>query len=329
MSGTRRGAIPLVSRARDLRSALRTDGPFWRGLASFSVNHAPEAFVRYAPPSVAAAFALALPEVRARVRGNLRRIVGPRGYRAETVDVLRTFSHFASCFTEALAIGAPNPREAICRVEGAAHLEAALARGRGVVAVTAHTGAWEAAGPLLKKALGVDMLIAMEREPDERARRIQDQMRERSGVRIAHVGTEPLEILPLFTHLRRGGVLGVQLDRAPVAMRSFPVRLFDGEGRVPSGPFWLARATGAPIVPVFAYREGHFRYVIEISTPREIARGASDDALQGTAQDVATEMERFLRAHPTHWFHFAPEVAPGRDASDAAMSGIPGDRNDL
>lgn len=290
-----------------MRSALRTDGPFWRGLASAGVTHAPEVLLRAGPPVFAAAFALALPEVRARVRGNLRRVMGQRGYREETIDVFRTFSHFASCFTEALAIGAPVPREADCRVEGAAHLEAAIARGLGVIAVTAHTGAWEAAGPLLKKALGVDMLIAMEREPDERARRIQDQMRERSGVRIAHIGSDPLEILPLFTHLRRGGVLGVQLDRAPSAMRSFPVRLFGGEGRVPSGPFWLARATGAPIVPVFAYREGHFRYVIRISPPRPIARDASDEALRATAQDVATEMERFLREHPTHWFHFAAE----------------------
>lgn len=307
MSGTQRGPFPLVSRAREVREMLRTDGPFWRGLATFSVAHAPEALVRYGPPGFAVAFALALPDVRARVRGNLRRIVGTRGYRAETVDVFRTFSHFASCFTEALAIGAPEPREAACSVEGAEHLKAALARGRGVIAVTAHTGAWEAAGPLLKKALGVDMLIAMERESDERARRMQDRARERAGVRVAHVGSEPLEILPLFTHLRRGGVLGVQLDRAPSAMRSIPVRLFDREGRVPSGPFWLARATGAPIVPVFSYREGHFRYAIRISAPREIARYATDDVLGQTAQDVASEMERFLRAHPTHWFHFAPE----------------------
>jgi KDO2-lipid IV(A) lauroyltransferase len=314
MSGTARGTFPLLARAREVRDVLRTDGAFWRGLAAFSVAHGPEALVRYGPPGLAVAFALALPKVRARVRGNLRRVVGPRGYREETLDVFRTFSHFASCFTEALAIGAPQPREVVCTVVGGEHLQAALAGGRGVIAVTAHTGAWEAAGPLLKKALGVDILIAMEREADERARRMQDRARERTGVRIAHVGSEPLEILPLFTHLRRGGVLGVQLDRAPVAMRSIPVRLFDGEGRVPSGPFWLARATGAPIVPVFSHREGHFRYAIRISEPRRIARNASDDALGDAAQDVATEMERFLRGHPTHWFHFAPEGSPATES---------------
>jgi len=269
--------------------------------------------VRYGPPGFAFAFALALPGVRERVRQNLRAVLGPRPYREELVDVFRTFSHFASCLTEALALGARPPREVACTVEGAHHLEQALARSRGVIVVTAHTGAWETAGPLLKRALGVDILIAMEREPDEKARAIQDRTRERAGVRIAHVGTEPLAALPLFTHLRRGGVLGVQIDRAPPAMRSISVRLFDVPARVPSGPFWLARATGAPIVPVFAFRRGHFRYEISIGAPREVSRDASLERLGEVAQDMAAEMERFIRLHPTHWFHFGPNDEAPRE----------------
>jgi lauroyl/myristoyl acyltransferase len=296
--------VTLDSRWRRPLDALRTDGPLWRGIATFTAMHAPRPFMRFAPPGVAFAFALALPTVRARVRDNLRRVLGPRPYRQELVDVFRTFSHFASCFSEALALGAPKPHEVACTVEGAVHLEQALGRARGVIAVTAHTGAWETAGPLLKKALGVDMLIAMEREPDERARAIQDHTRRRSGVRIVHVGTEPLAALPLFTHLRHGGVLGVQIDRAPSAMRSIPVRLFGAPSRVPSGPFFLARATGAPVVPVFSYRTGHFRYEIHICRPVEIPRDAGDDALASAAQSIATEMEGFIRSHPTHWFHF-------------------------
>jgi KDO2-lipid IV(A) lauroyltransferase len=211
-----------------------------------------------------------------------------------------------------------------CIVEGEHHLEQAMAPSRGVIVVTAHTGAWETAGPLLKKALGVDMLIVMEREPDEEARRIQDRARHRTGVRIAHVGAEPLAVLPLFTHLRRGGVLGVQIDRAPSAMRSIPVRLFDAPARVPSGPFWLARATGAPIVPVFAYRRGHFCHEIRICRPRELARDASEEAIRATAQDVTAEMERFIRLHPTHWFHFGSndDAAHGRGDRSTPGSGI-------
>jgi KDO2-lipid IV(A) lauroyltransferase len=140
-------------------------------------------------------------------------------------------------------------------------------------------------------------------------------------VRIAHVGTEPLSVLPLFTHLRRGGVLGVQIDRAPVAMRSIAVRLFDAPARVPSGPFWLARATGAPIVPVFAHRSGHFRYEIRISPARELAREGSEEDLQKVAQDVTLEMERFIRMHPTHWFHFGARAEAGPAPPDPDARG--------
>jgi KDO2-lipid IV(A) lauroyltransferase len=311
----------LASRFRRPLAAFKTDGPFWRTLASFGAAHAPRPLVRYGPPGFALAFALALPRVRARVRQNLRAVLGARPYHREVVDVFRTFSHFASCLTEALALGAPRPRQAECRVEGTQHLEGAMARSRGVIMVTAHTGAWETAGPLLKRALGVDMLIAMEREPDAEAREIQDRTRQRSGVRIAHVGTEPLAVLPLFTHLRRGGVLGVQIDRAPRAMRSIPVRLFDAPARVPSGPFWLARATGAPIVPIFAYRRGHFAYEIRICPAREIARDASEDTLRQVAQEVTAEMERFIRLHPTHWFHFESSGDARISGADAAELG--------
>jgi lauroyl/myristoyl acyltransferase len=283
---------------------FRRDGPFWRGLASFGAAHAPRAMVRYSPPAWAFAFALAMPDVRARVRNNLRSVLGPRSYRAELVDVFRTFSHFASCLTEGLALGRARSPEVRCIIEGADHLRGALAAGRGVILVTAHTGAWETAGPLLKKEFDRDVMIVMQREPEEKAREIQDRARERSGIKVVHVGREPLAALALVAHLRKGGVVGVQIDRAPDARRSIAVPLFGTSARVPSGPFVLARACGAPILPVFTRRLGYFRYEIQLCPPLEIPKNASDDALARAAEQAASEMERFIRAHPTHWFDF-------------------------
>src|SRR5262249_31085728 len=156
-------------------------------------------------------------------------------------------------------------------------------RAQGIILVTAHTGGWETAGPLLKKDFDLDVMIAMQGEPDEKARQIQDRARRRSGIKIAHVGDEPLAVLPLFTHLRRGGVLGVQIDRAPDAMRSLPVEFLGSPWRVPSGPFELARATGAPILPVFTRRLGYFRYEIRLSPLIEVAPEASPSALEEAA----------------------------------------------
>jgi lauroyl/myristoyl acyltransferase len=284
---------------------FRHDGPFWRGLASFGAAHAPEAVVRYSPPAWAFAFALAMPGMRAHIRKNLRLVLGPRSYPRELLDVFRTFSHFASCLTEGLAVGAARSHEKLhCRIEGAEHLQRAIALGRGVILVTAHTGAWEIAGPMLKKEFDRDVVIVMQREPNEQARQIQDRARQQSGIKVVHVGSEPLAALALVPHLRKGGIVGVQIDRAPDARRSIAVRLFGAPVRVPSGPFFLARACAAPILPVFTRRLGYFHYEIRLCPPLEIPKSASDDALARAAERAAAEMESFLGAHPTHWFDF-------------------------
>jgi KDO2-lipid IV(A) lauroyltransferase len=242
--------------------------------------------------------------MRRRVRSNLRRVLGHRASLVEQVDVTRTFANFASCLTEALALGGSRPRHIEREVFGGEHLGAALQRGKGLIVVTAHTGGWETTGPLLKSDFGLDVMIVMQREADPRARQIQDLARARSGIKVIHVGTDALAVLPLFTHLRRGGVLGIQLDRIPPGMRGLEVSLFGQPTLVPRGPFDLAAATGAPILPIFCHRLGYFRYGIEICPPIQLVRGAPPEALASGAQEAALQMERFVRAHPTHWFHF-------------------------
>jgi len=157
---------------------------------------------------------------------------------------------------------------------------------------------------LLAKRWGVEILIAMRREPNARARAIQDRARARSGVKVVHIDGEPLAVLPMFTHLRAGGVVGVQIDRAPEVARALPIELFGMSARVPGGPFELARATGAKIVPVFASRRGYLHYAIEVGAPIAVARRASHEDLLKAGSAAVAQMEAFLSAHPTHWFDF-------------------------
>jgi KDO2-lipid IV(A) lauroyltransferase len=306
----------VIESTRTSSFLLRRDGSFWRRLASFGAEHAPEAVVRYSPPAWALLFALALPDARARVRANLRRIVGPRPAHREWLDVVRTFSHFASCLTEALAMAGPRADRVACAVDGAGHLEEALAVGRGVILVTAHTGGWETVGPMLRRRFDLDMMVAMLREPDARARSIQDRARALSGIKVVHIGREPLSVLPLFTHLRHGGALGLQIDRVPDGMRGLPVQLFGAPAEIPAGPFHLARATGAPIVPVFMRRLGYFRYGVRLCPVIDVRRGATERELVQAAERAAHAMERFISDHPTDWFDFrnGSSSAPGTEA---------------
>jgi lauroyl/myristoyl acyltransferase len=126
-------------------------------------------------------------------------------------------------------------------------------------------------------------------------------------LRVAHVGADPLSALPLVKHLRDGGVVALQIDRAPRGVRTRAVRLFDQPGTVPEGPLRLAILTGAPIVPVFVARTGHRRYEVVASAPIRLERSSGTDVLDAAAQELASRLESFVRAHPTQWFHFRGE----------------------
>jgi phosphatidylinositol dimannoside acyltransferase len=260
--------------------------------------------VRYAPPVVGLAACALAPGPRRAIGENLRRVRGRRGVARDAVDVARTFATYASCLTEVLGAGSARGRLPTGVVWGELHLRDALAAGRGLIFVTAHTAGWETVGPLLSRDHGLRVMIAVHAERDPQARRIQDEARQAHGVLVAHVGDDPLSALPLARHLRQGGVVALQIDRAPAGIRTRRVRMFDRDARLPEGPLRLAALTGAPVVPVFAARTGYRTYRVDVSAPILLPRRATDVELDDAAQRVAGHLEAFAHAWPTQWFHF-------------------------
>jgi KDO2-lipid IV(A) lauroyltransferase len=219
------------------------------------------------------------------------------------LDVARTFTTYAGCLAESLSNGSKNAESPDAIIAGEAHLIKALNGGRGAVFVTAHTAGWDIVGPLVMLHHAREVLLVMEAERDGAARRLHDEARRASGLRVVHVGDDPLASLPLLAHLRRGGIVALQLDRVPPGMRARDVMMFGGPAQVPEGPLRLAQAAGVPILPLFCARLGFRRYLIELSEPIDVrTRGSAE--LDVAAQKIADTMTRFVRAHPTQWLHF-------------------------
>jgi KDO2-lipid IV(A) lauroyltransferase len=262
--------------------------------------------VRYSPPLIGLAACALAPEPRAHIARTLRRVRGERGPVRDALDVAKTFATYASCLAETLSAGSPRARMPEALVWGEEHVLDALADERGLVLATAHTAGWEVVGPLLSRDRALRLMIAERRESDAEARTIQDDARRAQGLLVAHVGEDPLSVLPLVRHLRGGGAVALQVDRVPPGVRGRGVVLFDAPAAIPEGPLRLAMLTGAPIVPIFAARTGHRAYEIVAHPPVRVHRGAGDAELDDAAQVVARAMESFVRAHPTQWFHFRP-----------------------
>ncbi|HEX6767178.1 MAG TPA: hypothetical protein VF103_16890, partial [Polyangiaceae bacterium] len=147
--------------------------------------------------------------------------------------------------------------------------------------------------------------MVMEAERDGSARALHDEVRLRSGALVLRVGERPTDGLSVLRHVRSGGVAAFQIDRSASSGRSVTASLFGRRFDVPEGPFRLAELAGAPVIPLFAVREGYFDYRVEVEAPIVLGPGSGPGALVDAARSAANALERFVRAHPTQWFHFA------------------------
>lgn len=260
----------------------------------------PDAFVRLSPPVVGSTFAIVLPRARRRVMDNLR-WAGAGGTWAETFGL---FSNYALSLTESFTAGSGRNDRIVGRVIGDASFKEARALGKGVVIATAHTSGWYAAGPILGSVYEDEVLVVMEHERDAAAQALQDQAKEKLGLKVVHVGADPLAAMPLLAHLKRGGVVALQMDRVPMGQRSVEVTMCGRPFMVPEGPLALAALSGAPILAIFGRRLGTLRYELEVGEPIVLPRRPTREEMTLAAQRFATQIEGFVRRYPKDWFHF-------------------------
>jgi lauroyl/myristoyl acyltransferase len=229
----------------------------------------------------------------------MARIAPDAGWAARQRLVADVFRHFAMCFADLII---SNRRERglgrlLGRVDGAHYVAAAVREGRGLILMTAHLGNWELAGRLVAETTVLPTHVVVETEADPGVERFL-----RGGpapVRFV-ARTHPTAALPLVAALRRNEIVAVQGDRALGNRGDIAVPFFGAAAQFPLGPFVLARAAGAPLLPVFCVLDGDHRYRITLGAPLSVRRETERDAL---AQWVAV-LEAAVRAHPEQWFNF-------------------------
>jgi KDO2-lipid IV(A) lauroyltransferase len=291
-----------------LRDTFRTNSAFWRKALHAGVHFGPDPWVRYSPAVFGLAFCAALSGPRESVRRILRKVHGPRPAHEELRDVAEVFTNFASSMSEAMLVGAARGYVPTSRPLGDWHFLSSYARGRGVIIAAAQTAGWDIGGAMLSNVQAKDVLVVMEPEADDAARELHDRYRHGAGVKVVHVGRDPLASLALLRHLRsQGGIVALKFDRVHPGMRRRQVRFLGDRWQVPEGPLSLAAMTGAPIVPVFTRRLGFLEYELINHPPIYLPRRPDQEALDAAAQTLADALESFVRKYPTHWFRFRDE----------------------
>jgi lauroyl/myristoyl acyltransferase len=183
-------------------------------------------------------------------------------------------------------------------LEGLEQVETALARGKGLIILSAHVGNFSVVARL-PAALGYRSAIIAEEVRPAALFNYMARLRAAMGIEVIPPGREAVR--RIFRLLRANGILLVAGDR-DVAGQGMPVEFFGDETTLPFGPVLLAMRSGAPIVPAYTLRLGHRRSVVVLQEPLDLIRTGDWDAdLRVNVQRMAAALERMILQDPGQW----------------------------
>lgn len=182
-------------------------------------------------------------------------------------------------------------------IEGAEHLLAAKAAGKGAILATAHFGQWEAVR-MAARRLGWESGLIYRKFNNPRV--------DAAALRLAKSGGEPVVtrggagLLRFVRHLKGGGAMTLLADHKMGGMRA---PFLGREASSSTAAAEIALSSGAALLPARGERlEGaRFRVVFEPPLPRPEGL-APQEAAQAMTSALNARYEAWIRAAPGQWF---------------------------
>lgn len=186
----------------------------------------------------------------------------------------------------------------LLRVEGVEHLDAALARGKGVFVVSAHMGSWEIAAAIWSATIAPVSFFAEELEPPELYEWYRTT-RQRLGISVLPLTRAGLR--KVMDALEHNEMIVTAVDRDLLGT-GLEVKFFGHPARIPTGPASLAIRRGAAILPVVVYRLPDDTYQAIGFPAIEAVPGADPEQEERRITELLVRhLERIIREHPEQW----------------------------
>jgi len=185
-------------------------------------------------------------------------------------------------------------------IEGRNNLDAALARGRGVILVSAHFGNF----PLLLGRLAVEGYKTcgiMRPMHDARVERIFLKKREKYGVRTIYSQPRNECVNNTIAALRNNELIFIPIDQNFGTGGVF-VNFFGRQAATATGPVVLAQRTKAALIPCFILRQPEDRHKIIFEPELELKEGNDPrDTVLINIQRLTDIIEAYIRKYPAEW----------------------------
>jgi len=214
----------------------------------------------------------------------------------------RSLRNFSRSFIEiALALQASDGElRGLIPMTGGEHLEAALAKGAGVMILSAHLGNFFLVGSRLA-ADGYTVSVLVNPPKDTRLAELMDRYRLQIGQRTIHARPKMKALKELHQSMRRNEVAVVIADEYR-RTKGIPVSLFNRTVIARRGAATVALRTGAAIVPACMIRQldGTLKLVVEPELELDRS-GKSWVQIEANMVRITQWVERTVRAYPDQW----------------------------
>jgi KDO2-lipid IV(A) lauroyltransferase len=245
------------------------------------------------------------PEMKAIMRENLGQVSGLKGKELDRLclDNAVNFAIMIADYFLSICSKPEAVRTLLAEWRGLDTIKAALARGKGVILVTAHLGHWEL-GAVLLAMEGLPMNIVTAREPSQELNEWRERYREKLGIKTITVGEDAFAFMEVINALKRNEIVAMLVDR-PAGNSALPVQFCGRKTFFSNGPALLCRHTEAAVIPAFVLQDNKGRYVsfADPEIPMEQSRETRAVMARNT-QKIASIFEELIRKHPDQWHNY-------------------------
>jgi lauroyl/myristoyl acyltransferase len=180
------------------------------------------------------------------------------------------------------------------------YFDDALARGKGVVVLTAHLGNWELGGVVIAQ-LGYPFWAVALPHQNKKVNDFFLGQRNRKGVKVIAMGKA---VRSCISEIRNNHLVALVGDR-DFSEKGIIVDFFGKPTHFPEGPAALSLMTGASIVPGFMLRNPDDSFTLKIEKPIEFKpSGNKPKDLVDLIAVYKNIIEDYIRKYPDQWYVF-------------------------
>lgn len=231
------------------------------------------------------------------------------GLSTNTPDLFRHYYGFGMSLVDRFVF--LSGRKTSLRYTGAGEelIAQAVARGTGVILLSAHVGNYELAGNLLHDRIQATInIVALDNEA-EQMRRVYSPLLSNRRLKLITVTADQVDVtVQILRALRQGEIVCFHGDRV-LDQRSELLPFLGHPARFPIGPYAVAAIARCPIIPFFVVKNGLRTYAMTAYDPIDIPECSREErpaALRAAACRFANVLETIVRAHPREWHNYYP-----------------------